>query len=76
MKNKIPLSPQNTADHCKALCEEFDLAISGSIDANKPLGIEELIEIPFRITSELCESSNYGMIDDSTRRSVFLFEIY
>ena len=76
MKNKIPLSPPNTADNCKALCEEFDLAIGGSIDANKPLGIEELIEIPFRITSELIESSDYGVIDDSTRGLVFLYQIY
>ena len=67
-KTKIPNSPLNTAEKCKALSEEYDLAISGSISANKPLGIEELIEVPFIITTELCET---GSIDENTRRLVF-----
>ena len=58
------LSPLNTAENCKALCEEYDLAITEVIDANKPLGIEELIEIPFRIANQLCETM---MIDEFTR---------
>ena len=67
-KNRIPNSPLDTAQKCKTLAETYDLAISGSISAHKPLGIEELIEWPFLISSELCDS---GSIDETTRRLVF-----
>lgn len=67
-KNKIPNSPLDTAEKCQALAEEYDLAVSGSINANRPLGIEQLIEVPFIISSELCET---GTIDETTRRLVF-----
>ena len=72
MKNKIPVSPPDTANNCKAMAEEFDLAISEAIDDNKPLGIEQLLEIPFMIMHELIESRFETGVDDNTRRSVVL----
>ena len=68
-KNRIPNSPPDTANKCKMLAEEYDRVIALLIDNNEPLGIEVLLEIPFLITSELCESGQ--AIDDETRRLVF-----
>lgn len=70
-KNKMPISPLDTANNCKKLAEEYDLAISATIAANMPLGIEQLLDKPFLIASELCEA---GTIDEETRRLILLVD--
>ena len=67
-KGKIPNSSRDTAKNCQALAKEYDLSISESISADKELGIEQLLELPFIISQELCET---GTIDEITRRFVF-----
>ena len=59
----------NTGDVCKALAQEYDQKINEAIEAGRPIGIEEMIELPSLIALQCFEGD---MINKESRRLVYL----
>ena len=64
-KYQLINSVKDTENICKSLAREFDQKINETIEAGKPISIENLIECPALIVHELFEGD---MKDDESRR--------